>query len=118
MKEKLQHYSRQKLRFVGTIEKLGWKGTTPHNKVRTLMLKDVAVEKTGEEITDHVWLKCGKWSLGLQPGDKFSFEARVQRYEKGYKGFYGRGDDVPIQDDYRLTNPTKVKVLKKGGGNS
>lgn len=117
MKERLQHYSRQKLRFVATVDKLGWKTPTAdkRNRVRTLMVTDVKIEKTNENVADHVWLTCGKWSLGLSPGDRFSFEARVQRYEKGYKGFYGRGEDIPIQDDYRLVNPSKVKILKKGG---
>lgn len=115
MKKKLQHYSRRKLRFVATIDKLGWRNTPSRSKrIRTIMLKDVTVEKTGEDVADHAWVDCGKWSLELKPRDKFSFEAKVQRYEKGYKGVVHNDDDIPIQDDYRFVNPTKVKIFRKG----
>lgn len=49
----------------------------------------------------------------LSPGDVVEFCARVSAYEKGYKG---HKDDVlnrPIERDYRLSRPTKIKKIGK-----
>jgi len=52
-------------------------------------------------------------SLGpLEDGDVIEFRARVTQYTKGYKGYR---DDVyvPIETDYKLSRPTKVRIVSK-----
>lgn len=76
--------------------------------------------------SDHLWfdLTKGFSSADLSPGDVVEFCARVSAYEKGYKG---HKDDVlnrPIERDYRLSRPTKIKkigkklILKDEGGDN
>ena len=92
--------------FVRFGVKNGWKGDVP-----TVLFKDI---KLGEkDVCDHLWFTCGKQfdSLGLQAGDRVEFSARVSSYVKGYKG---RRDDIwdkPIEKDWKLSFPTKIKKL-------
>ena len=114
MKEKLQQYSRRRMRFTAVVGRFGWRKTLERRRdVRTVMLLDVTIEGTNELVADHVWLTCAKWSARLKPGDAISFEARVQRYEKGYKGFRESESNTPIENDYRLDRPKNVKVKIK-----
>lgn len=39
--------------------------------------------------------------------------ARVSIYEKGYKGYRNDVFDRPIEKDYRLSRPTKIKKIGK-----
>ena len=39
--------------------------------------------------------------------------ARVSIYEKGYKGYRNDVFDRPIEKDYRLSRPTKIKKIRK-----
>ena len=66
-------------------------------------------------VSDHLWFDLTKGFSGanLSPGDVVEFCARVSAYEKGYKG---HKDDVlnrPIERDYRLSRPTKIKKIGK-----
>lgn len=66
----------------------------------------------GEQICDHLWFNLTKGFsvLDLNPGDQVQFDARVAKYEKGYKGW--RTDVyVPVQTDYKLSFPTKMRKL-------
>ena len=58
------------------------------------------------------WMTIGNWSRNLKIGDKIEFDARVTTYMKGYMG---RRDDVDaaalLEKDYKLSRPTKIKVL-------
>jgi hypothetical protein len=67
----------------------------------TLCLEDVR-DSNGKIITHHVWLNLteGFKNLGmLLPGDVLEFHARVRRYCKG------------SLIDYRLSYPTKIKLI-------
>lgn len=90
--------------------------------VKTMLLQDVTLDS--KIVSDHLWfdLTKGFSSADLSPGDVVEFCARVSAYEKGYKG---HKDDVlnrPIERDYRLSRPTKIKkigkklILKDEGG--
>jgi hypothetical protein len=92
--------------FIRTGIKNGYKGI-----LRTILLKDVK-DSEGNVVTDHLWFNMTKvfQSANLSEGDIVQFNARVAQYEKGYKGYR---DDVycPIETDYKLSHPTKVKNL-------
>ena len=97
--------------FVGTFvrkgSKNGYKGPEP-----TLLLKDVK-DLSGKYITDHLWFNYTKGfqKLGeLKEGDVVQFDARSKAYEKGYKG-YRIDVYCPIELDYKLSHPTKIKKV-------
>lgn len=86
----------------------GYKGS-----VETILLQDVLLN--GKVVTDHLWfdLTKGFKSADLSPGDVVEFCARVNVYEKGYKGYRNDVFDRPIEKDYRLSRPTKIKKIGK-----
>ena len=69
----------------------------------------------GKIVTDHLWfdLTKGFETADLLPGDVVEFCARVSIYEKGYKGYRNDVFDRPIEKDYRLSRPTKIKKIGK-----
>lgn len=79
----------------------------------TILLQDVLLN--GKVVTDHLWfdLTKGFKSADLSPGDVVEFCARVSVYEKGYKGYRNDVFDRPIEKDYRLSRPTKIKKIGK-----
>ena len=86
----------------------GYKGS-----VETILLQDVLLN--GKVVTDHLWfdLTKGFKSADLSPGDVVEFCAGVSVYEKGYKGYRNDVFDRPIEKDYRLSRPTKIKKIGK-----
>ena len=86
----------------------GYKGP-----VKTILLQDVLLDD--KIVTDHLWfdLTKGFESADLLPGDVVEFCARVSIYEKGYKGYRNDVFDRPIEKDYRLSRPTKIKKIRK-----
>lgn len=92
--------------FVRFGIKNGWKGDVP-----TVLFKDV---KLGDKVVcDHLWFTCGKQfdSLGLQIGDIVEFSARVASYVKGYMGHRDDVWDKEIEEDWKLSFPTKVRKI-------
>jgi len=69
-------------------------------------------KKTGTLVADHLWVDLTKefMLLKLNSGDMVEFRARVKKYVKGYKGWRAI-NDAPIETDYTLVNPTKVKKV-------
>ena len=104
--------------FVGTFVRNGGKNGFK-GPVTTLLLSDIYTAD-GEFMTDHLWFNETKGfkDAHLKEGDKVAFDARVSKYTKGYMGrrdfFY---DDEaffkPIEVDYKLSRPTKVKNLSQ-----
>ena len=96
-------------KFTGKVERFGTKETR-WEIYETLLLVDVKND-AGKIIADHVWLTIGKRisSAQLEEGDIVSFKARVTGYEKGYKGRNLEVIGKPIETDYRLSCPTKIK---------
>lgn len=81
--------------------------------VKTILLQDVLLDD--KIVTEHLWfdLTKGFESADLLPGDVVEFCARVSIYEKGYKGYRNDVFDRPIEKDYRLLRPTKIKKIGK-----
>ena len=99
--------------FTGKIEKFGIKENR-WELLETVLLLDV--KYSGRRVADHIWMTVGKnfASAQLVVGDTVSFDARVTEYEKGYKGSnYEKQLYKPIETDYRLSNPTKVKKISE-----
>lgn len=96
-------------RFTAVFERTGWKSGYKRD-LQTVLLLDVRMDD--RPICDHLWFNMTKGfrEAGLKQGDKVEFMARVSSYEKGYKGWR---DDVfkPIERDYRLSFPTKIKKI-------
>jgi hypothetical protein len=70
---------------------------------------------------DHLWFPMTKAFEALGPltqGDVIEFDARVTRYEKGYRG---RRVDVAIENppayDFRLSRPTRLVRYAAGDSN-
>lgn len=104
-------------KFTATFERFGWKngymGDLP-----TVLLIDIKMDD--KTICDHLWfnLTKGFHQANLKKGDRVEFYARVSSYEKGYKGWR---DDVlgkPIELDYKLSFPTKIKNLGSSMNNN
>lgn len=95
--------------FVRNGIKHGFRGD-----IITILLKDVK-DETGKLVTDHLWFNMTKGfeNAKLEPGDIVEFRGKVEKYTKGYQG---RREDIfekPIESDYKLSRPTKVKNLGK-----
>jgi hypothetical protein len=99
--------------FTGTVVRFGSK-TSYGYTVRTLLLVNVR-DLTDNPITDHLWFNLTKGfaALNLLPGDVVQFDARVKPYTKGYQGHREDVFDCPVQQDYKLSHPTKLKKLAK-----
>jgi hypothetical protein len=95
--------------FVRFGTKNGWNGKVE----KTVLLKDIK-GTDGRIITDHLWFNCtnGFNILILNEGDEVIFDARVKEYYKGYKGYRDDVYDKPIEKDYRLSHPTKIRKVE------
>lgn len=121
MNKKIRKEMREELRTIGskgrhvftaTFVRFGFRNGYI-GPVKTMLLQDVTLDS--KIVSDHLWfdLTKGFSSADLSPGDVVEFCARVSAYEKGYKG---HKDDVlnrPIERDYRLSRPTKIKKIGK-----
>jgi predicted ATPase len=121
MNKKIRKEMREELRTIGskgrhvftaTFVRFGFRNGYI-GPVKTMLLQDVTLDS--KIVSDHLWFDLTKGFSGadLSPGDVVEFCARVSAYEKGYKG---HKDDVlnrPIERDYRLSRPTKIKKIGK-----
>lgn len=115
MRKKLRKIDGQRLRFVGTFKRFGWKNGYK-GPLKTVLLTDVALSDSGEVVTDHLWFNLTKGfeALGLEEGDTVAFDARVTEYVRGYKGHvFERQIEAPLEIDYKLERPTKIEKLSR-----
>lgn len=115
MREKLEQNNGIRSRYAGTFEKFGKKTGWNHPEA-TVLLVNIR-DDSQHLITDHLWFNYTKefknlWESGqLKPGSIVEFYGRVAEYEKGYEGYREDDDLPPIETDYKLTRPTKVKII-------
>lgn len=78
MREPLEPLVGRRLRFRGTVDRVGWSGSGE----LYLLLKGVTREDTGETIDDHlwVWMNGRLWASRPSPGERISFSACVEQY--------------------------------------
>lgn len=98
--------------FTATFIRFGFRNGYM-GSVKTILLQDVSFD--GKIVNDHLWFDLTKGfnEADLSPGDVVEFCARVSAYEKGYKGYRDDVFDRPIEKDYRLSRPTKIKRIGK-----
>jgi len=114
MRSELAQWEGHRREFQGVFVRFGSKSGFKH-PLTTILLKDIRDVRTGQVATDHIWFTLGKGfeRLGLQENDIVRFWARVTKYLKGYKG-RREVDDKPLEQDYRLSFPTKLTRLPRG----
>ncbi len=108
MRTKLRQRLHTRSRYTATFQRHGWR-PGPHVPIATCCFECVT-DSDGEIVAGHLWLDAGAGfdALDLQPGDVVSFEARVKRYPKGYKG--GVNEFVSRADyDYCLSGAVDVR---------
>lgn len=103
--------SRDRHVFTATFIRFGFRDGYK-GPVKTILLQNVLLDD--KIVTDHLWfdLTKGFESADLLPGDVVEFCARVSIYEKGYKGYRNDVFGRPIEKDYRLSRPTKIKKIE------
>lgn len=112
MRKKLKKIENERASFTGEFERFGIKNGY-RGPLKTVLLVNVK-DRKGKLITDHLWFNLTKGfdNLDLEEGDIIKFDARVKSYLKGYKGYR---DDVykPLEYDYKLSYPSKVKKIEE-----
>lgn len=118
--------TRKKLKKIGIVERQTFYGEFVRcgrkpNGTLTMLFINIRNDK-GNVVSDHVWFNLTQGFKGLgfiEVGELIQFDARVQSYEKGYKGFNPdilkqKGSYIVI--DYKLSHPSKIKrFLGKAG---
>lgn len=109
MRKKLKRREGERATFTGEFVrcgyKPGWRGPE-----RTILLRDLR-DARDRRVVEHMWFNLTKGFEALLPlsvGQRIRFDARVTKYEKGYKGRREDVFDAPIQADYRLSRPTHI----------
>ena len=93
----------QRMRWTAQVGRRG-KTTRGHE---TMVLLDVRRFEDNQPMTDHLWIRVGKWNRLLKPGQRIAFDARIDSYTKGYAR--------DRRTDYHLEFPTKVCVQDRDG---
>src|SRR5262245_49813246 len=110
MRKDLQKVEGVRAKFTGTFARFGVKNGYK-GPLRTVLLTNI-VDADEHVVADHLWFNLTKGfeQLDLHEGDRVEFVARVREYQKGY---FGYREDVykPVETDYKLSHPTKVRKL-------
>lgn len=115
MRTKLKKFNEVRKRFKATFVRFGTKSGFKY-PLPTILFENVIMLSTNKKITNHLWFNLTKQfnELDLKEGDVVEFDARVKKYIKGYQG---RREELefenPIEEDYKLSHPTKIKLLKR-----
>lgn len=106
MRAELAKLNGKRRRFKGVFVRFGKKAGYKEPLI-TILLKDVVYIASGKVVADHLWFTMGKRFslLELKEGDVIRFDARVTSYVKGYRD---RGDDKPLETDFRLSFPSNL----------
>lgn len=115
MRKLLKQSDGERKRFNAKFSRIGKKRNFKGYSEDTILLTDVKDATTGVLITDHVWFTFtrGFDAANIREGDIIEFDARVKAYRKGW---INRSLQINNQKtDFRLSNPTKISVVKKDG---
>ena len=110
MRKKLKELKNQRIEVRGTVKGFGRRYNNDIES-KTICLENIYHTETSKILCNHLWFNCGKaWAkLNLKVGDQVQFEGKVTPYKKGYRSRFHFTDNRTT--DYKLTNPTKIKVL-------
>jgi hypothetical protein len=97
--------------FVGTIYEIR---DDPGSDRRLAMLIDIYLAKSGDYVTDHVWVYYSKAMerADAAEGSRIQFEAQAYEYTKWLRNGLFKRCNVKVQD-YGLKSVRKVQVLNK-----
>jgi hypothetical protein len=103
MRNELAKCYGQRLDFTATISQFSQKPGFGYDPIPTVLLKEIR-DPANRLLADHLWIEYNLQleKLGLTPGDRIRFNARVTGYFKGRnkQGF-----------DYRLSQPKNISKL-------
>lgn len=98
-------------RFRGTIADFdSYRTEGAHQE--TLVLVDLVETDGGETVADHLWMDYDDPLRRIDPkvGDTIEFDARIELYEKGYRGRDRQmRNRKPICVDFHLVDPKNVE---------
>lgn len=98
----LEKYDQKRMRFEGKVAAFSQKSKY-FGSPKTVLVKNIRLFKNKEPVANHVWFIAGQWSRSLRPGDYITFDARVQLYEKNYKG------KKNSKFNYKLVYPSNIE---------
>ncbi|MCL0081289.1 hypothetical protein M1N64_03565 [Peptococcaceae bacterium] len=110
MRQDLKKINGTRDKFTGTFVRKGIK-TGFKGQLETILLSDIR-DVDNNLVADHLWFNFTKGfaDANLTSSKKVEFYARVKKYTKGYQG-YREDVNAPISVDYKLSHPTKIKVI-------
>src|SRR5690242_16785651 len=71
-----------RLRYRGTVTHFSWGDDPGGPPFESFLLLDIRDFATNKRLADHLWFPAGKWSVGLQVGDRVAFDAIAKPYRK------------------------------------
>ena len=112
MRRALKQLNGERRRFSGTFVRLGKKSGWKGRELTTVLLKEIK-DAYGKIVCDHLWFNLTKefGRLVLKEGTVIAFDARVKEYYKGYQGCRDDMYDKPVEQDFKLSHPTKVQAV-------
>ena len=111
IRKRLKAQEGERKTFTASFTRFGKKTNYKGYSEMTVLLTDVTDTETQERVADHLWFSYtqGFEKAGIKEGNTVQFDARVKEYTKGYVN-----KQLQINQrkrDYKLSNPTRIKVL-------
>jgi hypothetical protein len=101
----------QRKKFRAVFSRFGKKVNYQGYSEMTVLLVNIVDAGSNSPVADHLWFSYTKGfeNIKLTEGSIIEFEARVKEYAKGYVNKkYGINNR---KQDYKLSHPTKIKLL-------
>ena len=111
MRKVLKESLGERRKFSGTFVKLGKKKNYVGYSEDTILIKNIKDLEDGKLVADHLWFSYTKGfqQILLIAGVHIEFEARIKKYEKGYRNTRYKIDHRTT--DYKLSHPTKISLV-------
>ena len=113
MRKNLEDKVGQRKKFKAVVSRFGKKVNYNGYTDITILLTHIVDIETNKLVTNHQWFAYTKGfeQVQLKEGDTLEFDARVKAYKKGY---VNRKLSInQRQSDFKLSHPTKIRVIKQ-----
>jgi hypothetical protein len=112
MRKTLSKDEGERKMFRGTLTRIGKKINYKGYADETLLIRNIVDIETGSVVADHLWFSYTKGfrDASICVGDVLEFLARVRKYSKGYRNPRYAIDQTTT--DYKLSHPTRIRVIK------
>jgi hypothetical protein len=113
MRRVLKESLGERKKFSATFVKFGKKKNYKGYSDETILIKNVVDLDDGKVVADHLWFAYTKGfqQIPLVEGAQIEFDARVNKYEKGYRNVRYQIDNRTT--DYKLSHPTKISLAAR-----